>query len=104
MTDNVATTCEVGTRDKQVVLIFNKDINYAAFIPPDAKRIGEAMAKEAYYLETGLRPEDISVIADRKRSQLINRAVRVMASMERQKKTPADIARAVVDAVLGGVL
>lgn len=96
----VAHTCTVGSRDNQVILEFENDVCYVTFYPDVAKRIGEAIAKEAYYLETGLRPEDASIIAERKRERLINRAVRIWTSMERKKHKPADIMKHVVESIL----
>ncbi len=96
----VAHTCTVGTRDKQVVLEFGQDVSYVTFTPDIAKKVGEAIAKEAYYLETGLRPQDASIIADRKRNIIITRIIRIMTSMERKKHTPQVIAKHIADSIL----
>ncbi len=96
----VAHTCSIGIRDNQVVLDFGQDVSYATFTPDIARKLGEAIAKEAYFLETGLRVEDASAIANRKRDRIITRAVRILNSMERKKHNPTYICQQLVDSIL----
>jgi len=96
----VAHTCAVGSRDGNVVLEFPANISYASFDPGTALRIGESIAKEAYYLKTGIREKEASVIANQKRGRMAQRVVHIFNSMNRKKQTPQYIAQQIVDTIL----
>ena len=98
------TTCAIGNRDGMVVQEFPHPVTWAAFDPETARQIGEAMAKEAYYLHTGLKPEaGKSIISEQKRSLLVTRITHIIRSMNAQEKLPGYIAAQVVDTILAEV-
>lgn len=95
-----STTCAIGNRDGQVILQFPEAIEWAAFDPETARRIGEAMAREAYAVRYGNKPEGKSVVADEIRARLLNRATLIIRSLQEKGKLPGVIASEVVDVIL----
>ena len=97
------TTCAIGNRDGQVIITFPKAVEWAAFDPETARQIGEAMAKEAYSVRYGRKPQAKSVIAEEVRTRLLNRATLIIRSLQEKGKKPGFIAMEVVDAILSEV-
>lgn len=97
------TTCAIGNRDGQVVMTFPQPVEWAAFDPETARQIGEAMAKEAYTVRYGRKPEGKSIIADEIRQRLLNRATLIIRSLQEKGKLPGHIAKEVVDTILSEI-
>ena len=99
-----ATTCAIGERNGQVVLQFPEAVQWAAFDPETARQIGEAMARQAYELHTGLKADPgRSIISEDKRTRMITRATHVIRSLQDSGKLPGYIAAQVVDTILAEV-
>ena len=97
---DAADTVAVGTRDKKVILEFPRPFQWAAFDPSTAKQIGEAIAKEAYYLETGKHPTE-SVITKQIRNRLVKRTELMINNLS--NKHPTYTAQQIVDTILSEV-
>lgn len=99
-----ATTCAIGERDGLVILNFPKEVQWAAFDPETARQIGEAIARQAYEIHTGLKADpNRSIISEEKRGRLIIRATHVIRSLMDSGKLPGYIAAQVVDTILADI-
>ena len=99
-----ATTCAIGERDGLVIMNFPKEVQWAAFDPETARQIGEAIARQAYEIHTGLKADPgRSIISEEKRTRLITRATHVIRSLQDSGKLPGFIAAQVVDTILAEV-
>lgn len=98
-----ATTCAIGERDGNVILEFPEAVQWAAFDPETARQIGEAIAKEAYHIHTGMKAEGKSILSDQVRNRLVTRATHIIRDLRLKGKSHGYIAMCVVDAILAEV-
>ena len=97
------TTVAIGERDGNVILSFPDSVQWCALDPETARQVGEAIAKEAYHIHTGIKAGDKSVINEAVRGRLITNITHIIRSEQDKKKLPGYIAALVVDTVLSEV-
>ena len=91
----------------QVILELPPGSNHVKMDPANAKAIAEAIAKASYEAHYGVKPGGeggASAITDDIRQRCINRTAMIAGSLAREGKNNAEIAAAVVDALLPMVL
>lgn len=107
-----STEVAVGDRDGRVIWQFQRSVSWVALDPQNAFHIAEATARSAHKARFGTEPpSDGSYIVQQVRSRvtedlrnrMVQRAILMMASMERQHRNPKYIAMQVVDAILSEV-
>ena len=99
----------IGVVEGKVVAKWPDPITQIEFDPQNAYQIGEALARAAHEARYGAKPEsDESYIAGQVRSRvtedlrvkMVQRIALMLGSMERHRRTPGQIAMALVDAML----
>jgi|SRR3989304_5890699 len=99
-----ATKVIVGEENGRVVLRFPKAVEFAAFDPENARQVGEAMAKAAYHLHTGLHATDgRSALSAELRMRLVTRATHIIRNLTDKKILPGRISQEVVDSILSEI-
>lgn len=99
-----ADRCAVGDLNGHVVMTFPKPVQWVSWSPETAGQIGEAMARSAYKIKTGIdNVNGGSVINKEIRNRLLTRATHVIRSMQEQGRMPGYIAAEVVDLILSEV-
>ena len=94
----------VGEENGRVVLRFPKAIDFVAFDPENARQVGEAMAKAAYHLHTGLTaPQGRSALSAELRMRLVTRATHIIRNLTDKKILPGRISQEVVDSILSEI-
>ena len=102
----------LGIRDGQVLITWNGAREAIAFDPQNAFEFGEALARKAHVARFGEEPPpDSSYIAGQVRARVVDelrvrmtlRLTHVIRTMQRQEKTPNQIATQVVDILLAEV-
>jgi hypothetical protein len=109
---SASTDIAIGIKEGKVVIHWHQPTNHISFDPQNAFDFGEQMARTAHKARFGEEaPNDGSYLASQirqritedLRDRMVVRATHVIRSQEAKGKTPADVARSVVDTILAEV-
>ena len=99
-----STEVAVGEENNRVILKFPKPVSFVAFDPNNARQVGEAMAKVAYHIDTGLQaPDGRSALSEELRMRLVTRVTHVIRNLTDRKVLPGRISQEVVDTILSEI-
>ena len=99
-----STEVAVGEENNRVILKFPNPVSFVAFDPNNARQVGEAMAKVAYHIDTGLQaPDGRSALSEELRMRLVTRATHIIRNLTDKKMLPGKIANEVVDSILSEI-
>jgi len=107
-----STNIAIGIHNGKVVIHWHQPTTQISFDPQNAFEFGEQMARTAHKARFGEdAPSDGSYLAQQVRQRLtedlrdrmVTRVVHIIRSQQERKKSPADVARSVVDVIFAEV-